>query len=56
VIYGAVLAAAMARVVAPFVPSQTSLLLGLSAALWTLAYGGFACVYGPMLVSPRRPG
>ena len=45
----AVLAAAV-RVAAPFLPDLTPALLGISAALWVLAFGGFAAVYGPMLV------
>lgn len=55
-IYGAGLAAAIVRVAAPFVPTRMGIFLGVSAVLWTLAYGGFACVYGPMLVLPRRAG
>lgn len=49
-IYALVLAAAAVRVAAPFLPELTPALLGISAALWVLAFGGFAAVYGPMLV------
>lgn len=52
-IYAAAIAAALVRVAAPFAPGQTMPLLGVSAALWTLAYGGFAAAYGPMLVKPK---
>lgn len=49
-IYTLVLTAAAVRVAAPFLPGLTPALLGASAALWVLAFGGFALVYGPMLV------
>jgi uncharacterized protein involved in response to NO len=46
----------MIRVAAPFFgPSQPALLM-LSAALWTMAFGGFAVAYGPMLAGPKRQG
>lgn len=49
-IYSLILAAAAVRVAAPFLPNLTPALLGGSAALWVLAFAGFAGVYGPMLV------
>jgi uncharacterized protein involved in response to NO len=49
-IYTLILAAAAVRVAAPLLPDLTPALLGVSAALWVLAFGGFAAVYGPMLV------
>ena len=48
-IYLLILAAAVVRVAAPFTPEATVALLAISAALWTLAFSGFAAVYGPML-------
>lgn len=49
-IYTLILTAAAVRVAAPLLPDLTPALLGVSAALWVLAFGGFAAVYGPMLV------
>ena len=49
-IYAAVLLAAVVRVCAPFHAEWTIGLLGLSAALWSLAFLGFAAAYGPMLL------
>jgi uncharacterized protein involved in response to NO len=55
-IFIAINLAAMIRVAAPFFgPSQPGLLM-LSAALWTMAFGGFAVAYGPMLAGPKRQG
>ncbi len=52
--------AALTRVVPPLLwPNQYPLWLGLSGALWILAFGIFLGVYGPMLIGPRvdgRPG
>jgi uncharacterized protein involved in response to NO len=49
--------AAGLRVAAAFLPAHQALLLGLSAGAWSLAFGGFVVVYGPMLVGgPPSPG
>lgn len=52
-IYAAINLAALARVAAPFLPAWHVLLLTISAALWSLAFGGFAAAYGRMLITPR---
>jgi uncharacterized protein involved in response to NO len=52
-IYLAINAAALVRVLAPMLSNLQPVLLGASAALWCLAFFGFACAYGPMLLSPR---
>jgi uncharacterized protein involved in response to NO len=52
-IYLAVNAAALVRVLAPMLANLQPVLLGASAALWCLAFVGFASAYGPMLLSPR---
>jgi len=49
-VYVAVLAAAVVRVCAPFHPEGAPVLLGVSAALWSIAFFGFAVAYGPMLL------
>lgn len=55
-IYLAIMTAALIRVGAPFHPTQSVLLLSVSAALWSLAFGGFATAYGPMLLQRRVGG
>jgi uncharacterized protein involved in response to NO len=52
-IFAAVNLAALMRVIAPYTPEYQSGLLILAAFFWSLAYGGFAVFYGPMLC--RRP-
>jgi uncharacterized protein involved in response to NO len=52
-IYLTVIAAALIRVCAPFHPGLSVLLLSVSAALWTVAFAGFAAAYGPMLLQRR---
>lgn len=52
-IYAAALAAGATRTAAPFADTYSTLLLSTSAVLWTLAFGGFAFVYGPMLLQRR---
>lgn len=52
-IYILVSLAAIARVAAVFAASWTMPLLIVSAGLWVAAFGGFALVYGPMLLLPR---
>src|SRR5690606_38273522 len=49
-IYAAGLLAAAVRVWAPLQPELTVWLLAVSAALWALAFGGYALWYGPMLL------
>jgi len=49
-VYVAVLLAAVVRVCAPFHAEWSQALLGLSAVLWSVAFLGFALVYGPMLL------
>jgi uncharacterized protein involved in response to NO len=51
-IYFCALVAALARVLAAFEPS--SVLLHIAAFAWVLAFGGFAAVYGPLLIG-RAP-
>lgn len=53
-IYAAVNLATIIRVAAPLTPAAQSLLLGLGALLWALAFGGYAIAYGPMLTGRRR--
>lgn len=53
-IYVAINAAAALRLAAPFAAEQQPLLLIASAGLWTLAFGGFALSYAPMLSTPKR--
>jgi uncharacterized protein involved in response to NO len=52
-IYAAVNAAALVRVVAAFEPALQMALLPAAAVLWSLAFLGFVAVYGPMLASRR---
>ena len=52
-IYAAVFVAAIARIVAVLMPEWASPLLHVGACAWILAFGGFAAVYGPMLLRPR---
>ncbi len=55
-IYLAVNLAAWLRVGAAFLPASQAWLLGLSAAAWALAFGGFLILYGPLLIGwARRP-
>ena len=49
-IYVTIILAAVVRVCAPFHPAWSPALLGVSAVLWSLAFLGFAAVYGPMLL------
>lgn len=53
-IFVAINLAALFRVAAPFTAEIQAGLLILAALFWTLAYGGFAIAYGPMLVRPRK--
>jgi uncharacterized protein involved in response to NO len=49
VIYLCVIVAALARMVAAFIPSIA--LIDLAAVLWVAAFGGFVLFYGPLLVA-----
>jgi uncharacterized protein involved in response to NO len=51
-IYACALVAALARIVAAFVPSLA--LLHLAGLAWAAAFGGFALVYGPLLTQSGR--
>lgn len=51
-IYAAIVLAALTRIMAAFLPGETSLLHS-SATLWTLAFLGFCVRYGGMLVGPK---
>jgi uncharacterized protein involved in response to NO len=52
-IYAAILTAAVARVIAPLAGDLFLPLLLLSGLSWTLAFAGFAAVYGPIAIAPR---
>lgn len=54
VIYALANIAAATRVAAPFAIPVHMELLNLSAACWSLAFGLFVLVYGPMLIRPWR--
>jgi uncharacterized protein involved in response to NO len=56
VIYGAIVIAALTRMAAPALPSIYHEALFVSALGWIVAFGGFAVVYGPMLLRARRVG
>lgn len=53
-IYIAVIAAVAARLSAGVWPDFSALLHSLSGAGWILAFAGFAALYGPLLLRPRR--
>lgn len=52
-IYGAVLLAALSRIVAALFPDWSVLLLDLAALAWIAGFVGFCLVYGPMLLRPK---
>ena len=52
-LYLAATLAALTRIAAALLPEYSLALLELSAALWCIAFAGFAALYGPMLVSKR---
>ena len=52
IIYGGILIAACARIIAGFEPAIE--ILYLSAIGWLVAYLGFVIAYGPLLVRARR--
>ena len=53
-IYILVNLAALVRVTAPFLPEHYTVLLALSAALWSGAFGWFVFVYAPLLLRRRQ--
>lgn len=55
-IYGAVIVAALARIAAGAWPAAAAPLHSLSGASWICAFAGFAVLYGPLLLRPRRVG
>jgi uncharacterized protein involved in response to NO len=54
--YGLVHGAALARVLAALAVGNVPLLLGLAAALWSLAFAVFLALYAPILLAPRMDG
>ena len=52
-IYLALVAAVLARLAAGIWPGQASFLHALSALAWIGAFGGFAALYGPLLLRPK---
>src|SRR5262245_40719210 len=52
-IFAAVFAAAVVRVSASFVPSLSLPLISAAGIAWMAAFGGFAALYGPILLGPR---
>ncbi|MDP2852353.1 MAG: NnrS family protein [Gallionella sp.] len=52
-LYALILLAAGTRIAAGLQPQATSILLPVSGLAWIAAFGGFAVLYGRMLVSPR---
>lgn len=55
-LYLAVVIAVAARFTAGIWPGQALLLHTISGAAWIAAFGGFAVVYGPLLLRPRKTG
>jgi uncharacterized protein involved in response to NO len=53
-IYMAVLAAAVLRILAGLLPEVATPLLWAAATAWVVAFWGFCLAYGPMLMRPRR--
>ena len=53
-LYAAVIVAAVMRICASIEPAHMQTLLGLAGAGWTLAFLGFAALYGRALCT-RRP-
>jgi len=54
-LYLALLAAVAARLAAGVWPSAAASLHSLSGVAWIGAFAGFALLYGPLLLGPRRP-
>ena len=55
-IFAAVLVAAVARILATMTDSHSGLALHVAAFAWMAAFCGFAVVFGPALLTPRRSG
>lgn len=53
-IYAAVVVAAVARVCAALEPAHSEVLLLVAGTAWTLAFLGFASIYGPLLCSAHK--
>ncbi len=53
-IYALVLMAAAARIAAVFLPEWYAQLLALAGAGWVAGFALFVCLYGPLLVRPRK--
>jgi uncharacterized protein involved in response to NO len=53
-IYAAIVVAAVARVLAALLPEWTIALVHVAAFAWIAAVGGFAILYGPMLLRARH--
>ena len=53
-IFSAVLIAAITRILAALTDSYVDFSLHVAAFAWLIAFGGFAVVFGPALVRPRR--
>ncbi|MEM8958096.1 MAG: NnrS family protein [Pseudomonadota bacterium] len=52
-LYACVVGSVALRVLADMVPAWSMLGYGLSGALWIAGFGGFAMLYGPMLLRPK---
>jgi uncharacterized protein involved in response to NO len=52
-IYAAVAAGAILRIVAALLPQHAAVLLLASGCIWSAAFVGFAVTYGPYLLAPR---
>jgi len=52
-IYAALVTAVVCRLAAPFVPSAAPTLLTLAGLGWVIGFGGFAAIFGPMLLRSR---
>ena len=52
-IYASVALGALARIAAAF-GVEPQIMLHVAATGWIVAFGGFALVFGPMLLAPRR--
>lgn len=52
-VFAAIVVSGLSRIAAAFLPSVPALLIG-SAAAWTVAFLGYALLYGGMLVRPKH--
>jgi uncharacterized protein involved in response to NO len=52
-IYAAIVIAALARMAAPVLGNWSMVLLDVAALAWTIAFAGFAVIYGPLLIKPK---